>query len=57
MLGRETECVGEMWRMNCAQVAGFNEAITVKDTEIELLRARDSPCLQRESPSHECGTL
>ena len=29
-----------MWRMNCAQVAGFDEAIIVKDMEIDLLRSR-----------------
>ena len=30
----------ELWRMNCAQVAGFDEAIADKDNEIELLRVR-----------------
>ena len=42
LLKRETERVSEMWRMSCAQVVGFDEAITAKDTEIELLRARIS---------------
>ena len=42
LLKKETERVSEMWRMSCAQVAGFDEAITAKDTEIELQRARIS---------------
>lgn len=41
-LKKETERVGEMWKMNCAQVAGFDEAITAKDNEIECLKARIS---------------
>jgi len=40
MLKKETERVGEMWRMNCAQVYAFDEAITAKDSEIETLRAK-----------------
>ena len=40
MLKRETERVGEMWKMNCAQVIGFDEAITTKDSEIEALKAK-----------------
>ena len=42
LLKKETERVSEMWRMSCAQVAGFDEAITAKDTEIESLRGRIS---------------
>ena len=42
LLKRETERVGEMWRMNCAQVAGFDEAMTARDGEIETLKARIS---------------
>ena len=42
LLKRETERVGEMWQMNCAQVAGFNEAMTARDGEIETLKARIS---------------
>ena len=34
--------MGEMWRMNCAQVAGFDEAMTARDGEIETLKARIS---------------
>ena len=40
MLKRETERVVEMWKMNCAQVIGFDEAITTKDSEIEALKAK-----------------
>ena len=40
MLKKETERVGEMWRMNCAQVYAFDEAITAKDSEIITLRAK-----------------
>ena len=32
--------VDEMWRMNCAQVVAFDETITEKDSEIELLTSR-----------------
>ena len=32
--------MGEMWRMNYAQVAGFDEAIIAKDREIDSLRSR-----------------
>ena len=39
MLERERERVGEMWRMNCAQVAGFDKAITAKNRELDLLRS------------------
>ena len=39
-LTKESERVNEMWRMNCAQVSGFDEAITAKDAEIEELRAK-----------------
>ena len=40
MLEGERERMGEMWRMNCAQVAGFDEAIIAKDMEIDSLRSR-----------------
>ena len=39
-LTKESERVNEMWRMNCAQVSGFDEAITAKDADIEELRAK-----------------
>ena len=39
-LERETERVNEMWRMNCAQVSGFDEAIIAKDKEIEMLKSK-----------------
>ena len=39
-LTKEIERVNEMWRMNCAQVSGFDEAITAKDAEIEELRPK-----------------
>ena len=32
--------VNEMWKLNCAQVAGFDEAIVAKDAEIEWWTAR-----------------
>lgn len=41
-LSKESERVGEMWRMNCAQVTGLDEAITEKDMEIVQLKARVS---------------
>ena len=31
-----------MWKMNCAQLAGFNEALTSKKAEIEALKERIS---------------
>ena len=40
MKNKETERVSEMWRMNCAQVAGFDEAMTAKEHEIESLKAK-----------------
>ena len=40
MLEGKRERVGEMWRMNCAQVGGFDEAIIAKDREIDSLRSR-----------------
>ena len=39
-LARETERVNEMWRMNCAQVASFDEVIMAKDAMIEQLQAK-----------------
>ena len=39
-LGRETECAGEMRKVNCAQLVAFGETITAKDAEIERLLAR-----------------
>ena len=32
--------MSEMWRMNCAQVAGFDEAMMTKEHEIESLKAK-----------------
>ena len=40
VLKGERERVGEMWRMNCSQVAGFDEAIITKEKEIDSLRSR-----------------
>ena len=37
---RENERVNEIWRMNCAQLSGFDEAITAKDPEISRLQAK-----------------
>ena len=34
--------MSEMWRMNCARVTGFDEAVTAKDIEIETLKAKVS---------------
>ena len=38
-LRRETERVGEVWRMNCEQVSSFDETVTAKDEEIDTLKA------------------
>ena len=32
--------VNDIWRINCAQVATFDETITAQDTDIERLTAR-----------------
>ena len=37
-LKKEKERVREMWRMNCAQLAGFDEALSSKEAEIEALK-------------------
>lgn len=42
MLTKETGCVSDMWKMNCAQVVGFDEAIIAKDIEIGQLKAKVS---------------
>ena len=39
-LARVKARVDEIWRINCAQVAAFDETITAKDTDIERLTAR-----------------
>ena len=31
-----------MWKMNCAQLAGFDEALSSKEAEIEALKERVS---------------
>ena len=31
----EKEHIKEMWKMNCAQLSGSDEALSVKDAEIE----------------------
>ena len=49
-LTKETERVGEMWKMNCAQVTGFDETFTAKDSEIARLKARISE-LERARPT------
>ena len=41
-LERETERVSEMWKLNCAQVASFDEAVVAKDAEIEQLKLKIS---------------
>ena len=41
-LMRENEWVKEMWKMNCAQLSGFDEALSAKDAEIEALKERVS---------------
>ena len=43
-LTKASERVNEMWHMNCAQVSGFDEAITAKDAEIEELRTKVEGC-------------
>ena len=40
VLKGEHERLGEMWRMNCAQVACFDEAIITKEKEIDSLTSR-----------------
>ena len=40
VLKGESERVGEMWRMKCAQVVGFDEAIITKEKEINSMRSR-----------------
>ena len=50
-LKREAESMSEMWRMNCAQVTGFDEAITAKDSEIVRLKARISELEARRPTS------
>ena len=37
---KDSERVRELWRGNCEQVAGFDQAIAAKDSEIDSLRAR-----------------
>ena len=37
---KDSERVRELWRGNCDQVAGFDQAIAAKDSEIDSLRAR-----------------
>ena len=39
---KEKERVREMWKMNCAQVAGFDEALSSKEAEIDALKERIS---------------
>ena len=41
-LKREKERVSEMWKMNCAQLAGFDEALPSKEAEISALKERIS---------------
>ena len=41
-LERETERVSEMWKLNCAQVASFDEAVVAKDAEMEQLKLKIS---------------
>ena len=36
---KDSERVQELWRGNCEQVAGFDQAIAAKDSEIDSLRA------------------
>ena len=39
-LRRETDRANEMWRLSCAQVAGFEDVLTTKEAEMEKLKAR-----------------
>ena len=39
---KEKERVREMWKMNCAQVAGFDKALSSKEAEIDALKERIS---------------
>ena len=41
-INKEKERVREMWKMNCAQVAAFDEALCSKEAEISALRERIS---------------
>ena len=41
-LQKEKERVKEMWKMNCVQLAGFDEALSSKEAEIEALKERVS---------------
>ena len=42
LLEKGSERMRELWRMNCAQVANFDEIITAKDSEVDRLKARVS---------------
>ena len=41
-LKRAKERIKEMWKMNCVQLAGFDEALSSKEAEIEALKERVS---------------
>ena len=41
-INKEKERVREMLKMNCAQVAGFDEALSSKEAEIDALKERIS---------------
>ena len=56
-LKEQTERVNEIWRVNCAQVTGFNVAITAKDCEMELLRARIAELEASRGERHVVPTL
>ena len=44
---KDSERVRELWRGNCEQVAGFNQAIAAKDNEIDSLRGIRSSSRKR----------
>lgn len=53
-----TEHVGETWQMNGTQVSAFDEVITVKDAEVEQLKARVSELEARALPvAHISGLV
>ena len=51
---KEKERVREMWKMNCAQLAGFDKALSSKEAEISVLKDRIS---QLEGVVHTGTTL
>ena len=52
---KETERVNEMWWLNCMQLSGFDEAIMVKDVEIDRLRAKIAELEASRTPVAEAA--